>query len=156
MGDKIRGAMFNMLGNIEQLTVLDAFAGSGALSFEALSRGAVSSVAVDIDRGANTTIVKNIKSLGLEGRVKAVKADVGGWSINNPEKQFDLVLCDPPYDSLRLSTLQKLVKHVRQKGLFILSWPGGLGIPAFAGLEQISQKSYGDAVLVIYRKTPQK
>ena len=51
MSDKARGGLFNALGDISGLTVLDAFAGSGALSFEAISRGAESVIAVDIDVG---------------------------------------------------------------------------------------------------------
>jgi len=48
MSDKARGGLFNSLGDISGLSLLDAFAGSGALSFEAISRGTASSVAVDI------------------------------------------------------------------------------------------------------------
>lgn len=152
MSDKVRGALFNMLGDIKGLTVLDVFSGSGALSFEAISRGAVASIAVDIDKSANSTVVKNAKSLGLSGQIKAIRANISGWSENNPDELFDLVLCDPPYDSLQLNTLQKLVKHVKPKGLLVLSWPGNLEAPEFVGLEQVSQKSYGDAQLVFYRK----
>src|SRR5881392_748421 len=83
MSDKARGALFNVLGDIEGLTFLDAFAGSGALAFEAVSRGAKSIVAIERDRPAHSVIERNIKELGLSGQVKGVKANAGGWSIHN-------------------------------------------------------------------------
>src|SRR5579883_2683533 len=83
MSDKVRGALFNMLGDISGLTVFDAFAGSGALSFEAISRGAKSAVAVDIDKSAHKTILKNAKQLGVPAQLKAIRANASGWSDNN-------------------------------------------------------------------------
>lgn len=152
MSDKVRGAIFNMLGDIEGLTVLDAFAGSGGLVFEAISRGAKSAMAIDIDRDAAETIVKNIGTLGLKDKVKAIRANVSSWSKNNPATQFDIVLCDPPYDQLQTGLLQKLVKHVQQKGLMVLSWPGGVTVPELVGTKMAANKSYGDAQLVFYRR----
>src|SRR5437868_15008558 len=89
MGDKIRGALFNVLGDIEGLTFLDAFAGSGALAFEAASRGAKSVVAIDNDRAAHLVIEKNVRDLHLQKIVKVTKANTGGWSIHNMENKFD-------------------------------------------------------------------
>src|SRR5688500_6254990 len=83
MSDKARGALFNALGDIEGLTVLDAFAGSGALSFEAISRGAVSATAIDIDKAAYEAIQANVESLGLEDKVTVLRKNIGGWSRNN-------------------------------------------------------------------------
>ncbi|HKX24038.1 MAG TPA: RsmD family RNA methyltransferase, partial [Candidatus Saccharimonadales bacterium] len=60
MAERVRGAMFNALGDIEGLTVLDAFAGSGALAFEAISRGAKSVVVVERDKRAQRIIAENI------------------------------------------------------------------------------------------------
>src|SRR3982751_244511 len=80
MSDKVRGALFNVLGDIEGLTFLDAFAGSGALAFEAASRGAKSVVAVDNDSSAHKIIGQNIKDLRLEKIVKVTRANTGGWS----------------------------------------------------------------------------
>src|SRR5665213_172068 len=76
MSDKARGGLFNALGDIDDLTILDAFAGSGALSFEAISRGAASAVAVDIDKNAYQSIQENIVSLNLKDKVKAIRANV--------------------------------------------------------------------------------
>src|SRR3982751_643389 len=90
MSDKVRGALFNALGDIEGLTVLDAFAGSGALSFEAVSRGAKDTIAIDHDRHAIRALKENVTSLGLDGSVKAINANSSSWSGNNPDTRFDI------------------------------------------------------------------
>lgn len=157
MSEKARGALFNALGDIEGLTILDAFAGSGALSFEALSRGAANALAVEMDKKAHSQILKNIRMLQIEdSKIKAVRANSSGWSDNNPNAEFDLVFAAPPYDDLQLKLLQKLTRHVKNSGVYVLDWPGNLTAPEFVGLKQIHQKKYGDAQLVFYRKTSVK
>jgi len=152
MSEKARGGLFSILGDINGLAVLDAFAGSGALSFEAISRGASKAVAIDIDKSANSTIVKGIASLGLQGRMKAIRANASGWSDNNTEIQFDIVFAAPPYDDVQPQLVQKLTKHVKPSGLYILDWPSQMEAPELDGLELIKQQNYGDAQLVFYRK----
>lgn len=157
MSDKIRGALFNILGDIEGLTVLDAFAGSGALSFEAISRGASRAVAIDNDRAAQRVIAENIQALGLDGRIKFVSASASTWlqsgSNETGEKNFDIVLCDPPYDNLQPQLIADLSTVVNQDGILALSWPGDQDTPALPGLELIDRRQYGDATLVFYRQT---
>jgi len=153
MSDKVRGALFNALGELHGLTVLDAFAGSGALSFEAVSRGAAHVLAIDIDSEAVKTIAKNIQMLDLTDMIDVRRKNISGWSRNNQNQQFDIVLADPPYDDIRPDVLERLTRHVTPRGIFILSWPGSEPIREFAGLEQISNKDYGDAQLVFYRQT---
>lgn len=154
MAEKIRGALFNVLGDIDGLTFLDAFAGSGALSFESASRGAKSVTAIEKDRAAHSVIDRNIKELGLGKLVRAANANVGGWSIHNMETRFNIVLLDPPYDDLQPNLLQRLTnRHVAKGGLVVLSWPGHReDLPAFTGLEIVTRKDYGDAQLAFYRK----
>ena len=153
MSEKVRGALFNALGDIEGLTFLDAFAGSGALSFEAISRGAKSVVAVEIDKSAHSQVLQNIRTLQIENGVKAIRANVGGWSIHNMEKKFDIVLLDPPYDQIKTELLQKLMnRHVNKGGLAVLSYPGHAKIPEFDQMAVAADKSYGDIQLVFYRK----
>src|SRR5438552_2637594 len=108
MSEKIRGALFNALGDISDLSILDCFGGSGALSFEAISRGAADAVIVEIDKTVHKTISSNIQNLGLQGSIKAIRANVSSWSDHNPTQQFDLVLCNPPFDGLNLQLIQKL------------------------------------------------
>lgn len=152
MSDKMRGAVFSALGDIKGLSILDAFAGSGAISFEAISRGAASAVAIDSDKKAVAAIKVNLKRLNLEEKVKAVHANASGWSDNNQDRQFNLVFCDPPYDKLQISLLQKLAGHLKAGGVYVLSWPGSLGVPEFKGLQHIQTKSYGDSKSAFYRK----
>jgi 16S rRNA (guanine966-N2)-methyltransferase len=153
MSDKMRGALFNILGDIEGLTFLDAYAGSGGLAFEAISRGAKEVVAIDKDGSAQKTIAANLKDLRLDRKVKLVKANVAGWSIHNMEKTFDIVLLDPPYEEINTSHLQKLInRHVKKGGLAVLSFPGHQKPPKFDRAEMAADKNYGDGQLVFYRK----
>jgi 16S rRNA (guanine966-N2)-methyltransferase len=151
MSDKVRGGLFNALGDIEGLTVLDAFAGSGALSYEAISRGAKHSIAIESDRRAQATIIKNIESLGLEDTVQMVKAYCASWSGRHQKLIFDILLMDPPYDNLQIADLEKLVRHLAPSGVMAVSWPGKLDRLELKELDIVSQKNYGDAQLVFYK-----
>lgn len=153
MSEKIRGAVFNILGDIEGLSFFDTFGGSGAVSFEALSRGASSALIIDLDKTAMSTIKKNIELLGLQSKVTAIQANIKGWSNNNTDKHFDIVVCDPPYDAVLAGLIQKLSRHVTYGGSLVLSWPSSEPIPELEGLEVLRHKTYGNATLVFYRKT---
>ena len=152
MSEKVRGALFNTLGDIEGLSVLDAFAGSGALAYEAISRGATSVLTIELNKNAHKAIDHNIKQLDLDGQIKNLRANVSGWSNNNAAKQFDLVLLDPPYNNLDRQLIQKLTRHAKTGGLIVLSWPGKEPTPPFEGLEQVTNKNHCDIQLVFYRK----
>jgi len=102
--DIVREAMFSALdarGVLVDATVLDLYSGSGALSFEALSRGAARAVLVERDRAALRAIGANVEQLDREGRTRVVPSDVGRFLAGNPppEAPFDLVFADPPYDT---------------------------------------------------------
>lgn len=152
MGDKVKGALFNVLGDIEGLTVLDAFAGSGALSFEAISRGAKSVVAIDLDLEAYKTIVRNVEKLKLGNQVTVLRKNTNGWA-RNTQHRFDLVIADPPYDDFRPTLLQRLVLLVEQNGTFVLSWPNDERPREFEGVSFLTAKHYAGAQLVFYRRT---
>lgn len=152
MSDRVRGALFNALGDITGLQVLDPFAGSGALSFEALSRGAASALLIENDPVAQRAVAGNIAGLGLQGKARLVRANCVSWSNAHPNQQFDLVLADPPYDDISLPVVQKLVRHVDEEGLYVLSWPGKQEAPALDGFAVVEAKSYGDAQLLFYRR----
>jgi len=151
MSDKIRGALFNTLGDIDGLTVLDPFAGSGAVSFEAISRGAASALLIEADKPAQQAIEQSIRDLHVQTVAKLIKANCSSWSDTNPAQQLDLVLADPPYDNVQMVVLGKLVRHVVPGGLFVLSFPGSESLPTFDGCELIVNKTYGDARLLFYR-----
>ena len=152
MSEKIRGAMFGVLGDIKGLNVLDAFAGSGALSFEAISRGAVSAVAIEADKGAHAIIEKNVLSLGVDEKIRTIRAFANSWSTRHQAQLFDLILLDPPYDSLPFRDLKAMPRHLKDGGTLVLSWPGPADTYPFDGLEIVHQKHYGDAQLVFYQK----
>ncbi|MBP9852428.1 MAG: rRNA (guanine966-N2)-methyltransferase [Patescibacteria group bacterium] len=151
MSEKARGAIFNALGDVSDLTVLDAYAGSGALAFEAISRGAKSVTAIDIDADAVKSIAKAMDELGVEDRLTILRKNLSGWSRNNQSKQFDIVLVDPPYDDIRPDVVERLVSHVADGGVFVLSWPGSEPVRDLCGLKIAASKSYGDIQLVFYR-----
>ncbi|MEO5774661.1 MAG: 16S rRNA (guanine(966)-N(2))-methyltransferase RsmD [Sphingomicrobium sp.] len=97
--DRVRETLFSMLtsrlGTFDELRVADLFAGSGALGFEALSRGAASATFVERDPKAIAAIRTNAAKLGAEGRVQIL----GGSALALPRSDpFDLVLADPPYE----------------------------------------------------------
>lgn len=151
MSEKARGGLFSALGDVVGLTVLDAFAGSGALSFEAISRGAEHATAIDIDVGAITTVVKSSKELGISAKIKAIRANASGWSDNNPGAKFDIIICDPPFDQFKTSIIQKLVMHVASDGIFIVNMPSSVDNFELSKLKQIKVKKYGDTTLAFYK-----
>jgi 16S rRNA (guanine966-N2)-methyltransferase len=111
-GDRVREAMFNLIGPVDGADVLDLFAGTGALGLEALSRGAASAVFVDSDRTAAETIVKNLDKLGLEN-ARVYREDAARRLATDAaaSRRYDLVLVDPPYRMLS-RFLPMLATHV--------------------------------------------
>ena len=151
MGDRVRSSLFNILGDISGLTVLDAFAGNGSLGLEAMSRGADSVVFIERDRTAQRTISHNITSLDVGDRAKLIKTSVGAWSATSSDEKFDIIFADPPYNDLQLSTVFQLKNHLNPKGLMILSYPGRESAPTVNGVVVVDNRSYGDAALAFYR-----
>jgi len=97
--DRVRETLFNWLGqDLTGWRVLDAFAGSGALGFEAASRRAAAVTLVEHD----ADLVRSLRASALRLHATAVRveqADGVGWMLRAPRAAFDLVLLDPPYDS---------------------------------------------------------
>ena len=153
MSDKIRGALFNTLGDIEGLTFLDAFSGSGALSFEAISRGASHVTALDSDANAISTIVKSLGQLDIRSEIKAIHVSAVSWLQTVPSSTvFDVVLCDPPYNDPQLELVVELTSRVKAGGLIVLSLPPD-SMPALpSSYELVASKTYGDACLYFYRR----
>jgi 16S rRNA (guanine966-N2)-methyltransferase len=94
--DRVREALFSMLGDVTGARVLDLYAGSGALGIEALSRGAASAVFVERDARAAAAIQANLDTVGAEAEVS--RQDVLAF-VRRDRRSYDLVFCDPPYDS---------------------------------------------------------
>ena len=153
-GDRVREAAFNLLGPAaaEGSTVLDLFAGSGAMGLEALSRGAAHATFVESDREACRTINRNLDKLGLEGAtvlcqdaLTALRADARAGT------RYDLVLVDPPYR--RFSSLQNaLIEHLPK----ILAHDGLLLVETAAAeepelpLATRTSRRYGSARLTLF------
>jgi 16S rRNA (guanine966-N2)-methyltransferase len=111
-GDRVREAVFNLVGQVDGMHVLDLYAGSGAMGLEALSRGAESATFVEADRAAAETIVRNLDKLGFTGATvlredaaRKLAADAASG------RRYDLVLIDPPYRMLP-GVLTMLATHV--------------------------------------------
>jgi 16S rRNA (guanine966-N2)-methyltransferase len=100
--DRLRESLFNILAHAhgdktDGARVLDLFAGTGALGFEALSRGAASCVFVDDSADSRGLIRTTIEAFGLTGVTKLLKRDATRLGEAAPVGIFDLVFCDPPY-----------------------------------------------------------
>jgi 16S rRNA (guanine966-N2)-methyltransferase len=160
MSDKIRGALFNSLGDISGLRLLDAFSGTGALSFEAISRNASFVLAIELDHASYKTIMLNSAELGIEPQeLKVVRANCYSWSLHNSEAKFDVIIADPPFPMIQSKPNQifLLVSHLNLGGILVASMPAGIKSVSNVlrnpkELEEIHYKNYGDAELVFYRR----
>jgi 16S rRNA (guanine966-N2)-methyltransferase len=152
MGERIRNAIFNKIGvEMQDAEVLDAFAGSGALGLESLSRGAKNATFIERDRIAQKIITNNIVLLGVERQSSLVKAPVLGWA-KATEQQFDIIFADPPYHDPQLSTVSELFRLLKPNGLMVLSYPGRSETLAETGVVVVDNRSYGNAAIAFYRK----
>lgn len=119
-GDRVREAVFNLVGPLDGARVLDLYAGSGAMGLEALSRGAEHATFVERDRVAAATIAKNAETLGLADAVTLRREDVRRVLAADASAGtlYDLVLVDPPYRMLPglLPDLSRLVPPVVAAG----------------------------------------
>jgi 16S rRNA (guanine966-N2)-methyltransferase len=153
-GDRVREAVFNLVGPVDDLDVLDLFAGSGALGLEALSRGARRATFVESDRAAAETIVRNLDKLGLGG-ARVLRQNVGRKLAADAAagRQYDLVLIDPPYRMLS-RFLPMLAAH-----LPAVVAPGGLAVvESEAGeepdlpLPKRTSRRYGSVRVTVFEK----
>jgi 16S rRNA (guanine966-N2)-methyltransferase len=146
--DKVREALFSVLGDVDGVTALDLFAGSGALGIEALSRGAASAVFVDSDAKAVAAIRRNLAELDVDAPVH--KRDALRW-LASDDGRYGLVFVDPPYSSApRMGEpLSRLLPGVLSKNAVIVTEsdkraPLGLELP----LE--FERDYGDTRIRIH------
>ncbi len=97
--DRVREALFNLLGPLAGLTVLDLFAGTGALGLEALSRGAQQALFVDVSTDALGLVRRNVELLKVETQSQMWKQDAGRALAHakTADLRFDLAFLDPPY-----------------------------------------------------------
>lgn len=168
MGAREKLALFNMV-NVEGARVLDAYAGSGALGIEALSRGASEVVFVESNRRVARVVQENIDNIGVldtlesssvpEGldttksvaRVFAEK--VGSFAGRSEfEGYFEIILADPPYAKIQLAELNALPSLLADGGVLALSSPAEMPIIELDGMRVSSTHTYARARLAIYRR----
>jgi 16S rRNA (guanine966-N2)-methyltransferase len=151
--DRVREAVFNALFSLDDAVdgarVLDLFAGSGALGIEALSRGASSATFVEQARPAVAAIEHNIGHTGVEDRATIVRSDVLDWLARSPG-QYDVVLCDPPYDFADWPALLVALEPVLPTGLAVLE--SDREVELEAQWQEIRTRRYGGTVVSIVRR----
>ncbi len=165
--DRVREALFSILGDrVPSARVLDLFAGSGALSLEALSRGASQAVMVDASRSSCDTIRKNLAKSKLNGAslhmgdaVSFAKKEVSG------SRKYDLIFADPPYckgpadrDFIKELASTGIASLLSPDGLFIAEVQEGWGTGAenessLEGLDLIDTRRYGKNMILLYTQT---
>ena len=122
--DMARENLFNVLNNFidfDGITALDLFAGTGAISFELLSRGAVAVTAVEMAR-TQTAFINKVKAMLADDNLTVVKGDVFKF-LDSCTRRFDLIFADPPYDCEHYNELVNLIFErnlLREGGMFVL------------------------------------
>lgn len=152
---RVREAIFDLLGNIEGLVVLDLFSGAGSFTAEALSRGAASVTAVEAERRAAHLISQNLILLGVRDDCLVLNMDVryAVPMLHKQGKSFDIIFADPPYEMGHVvSTLALLRKNPLMNSdatvIFEHSKREDTGITSHE-YENVRVKKYGDTVLTI-------
>ena len=151
--DFVREAAFNMIGPLDGASVLDLFAGSGAMGIEALSRGAGSATFVESDRAACRTIQENLKKLKLTGaRVRCEDALRALATDATSGRKYDLVLVDPPYEmfSQLTTTLERYLPAVLAGDGLLVIETGSRDEPEYAQLSKRTTRKYGSKRLTLF------
>ena len=152
--DRVREALFSALGSRIDLAgarVLDLFAGSGALGFEALSRGAASAVLVERHGPTLALARRNARALGLADRVAFRRADALAFVAETPAR-FDLVLADPPYALAELADLPGRLRPLAPGGLVVVEHDGRHAFDDAPGWLQ--SRAYGGTVVTLFAGAP--
>ena len=152
-GDRVREALFNLVGPVDGASVLDLYAGSGALGLEALSRGARRCMFAESDAAACRVIRQNLEALGLTGAVVAQRDAVAVLrEERSAGRQHELVLLDPPYE--RWASLEPvlgtLLADVVGAGGLVVVETDARAEPALP-LDLVTTRRYGSARLTLFR-----
>jgi 16S rRNA (guanine966-N2)-methyltransferase len=149
--DRVREALFSMLGDVSGARVLDLYAGSGALGIEALSRGAESVVFVEREQQALAVLRRNLEAVGADADVR--RQDVLRF-LTRPEGTFDLVFCDPPYDVAPAvaPALDDALPALAGENARIVTESDKRN-PLLLSLPLVLERSYGDTRIAIHSAT---
>lgn len=153
--DRVRESLFSMLTHhdvIQSARVLDLFAGTGALGFEALSRGAASVCFIENGRTGQRLIGENMRKLGAEGETQLLRHDatrLGPWT----QAAFDLVFLDPPYGK---SMGQKALVAAAEGGWLapgaMVVWEESAPMQSPEGFARIDTRKYGDTHVTLLER----
>jgi len=157
--DRLRETIFNILAHgigaeLEGARVLDLFAGTGALGFEAVSRGARHVTFIEEASEARGVLRKNMETLGLNGTAKIFRRDATRLGAAGTIPPFDLVFADPPYDKgLGETALISALKGgwLAPKALCVLEERASAEIDTPEGFEILDGRSSGDSQVVFLR-----
>ena len=158
--EKLRETLFNILASrVVDARVLDAFAGTGALGLEALSRGARAATFVDDDRRALALIRANVQHCGVENRcviipTKAARA-LDAWPMGASSERFDIVFLDPPYAPAGRGSIDAILRTaglvLARRGVVVLEHARRTAVPVTAGgLTRTRRVESGDSALTFY------
>ena len=152
--DRVKESMFNLIQDfVPKSRVLDLFSGSGALCFEALSRGADFGVLIDKDPKSVAVIKKNNESLGFENL--EIKNCTAEDFLDNEKSKFSLIFLDPPYNKgIILPVMQKIVSKniLSDSGIIVLESDCSDEHGDFEGLIKYKQKKYGRSYVTVYKR----
>ena len=150
--DRVREALFSILGPLAGVRVLDLFAGSGALGIEALSRGAADATLVDSDALAVRAARENVDRLGIEA-ARVVRSGVPAFlrAAARRGERWGLVFCDPPYRlAPRLARdLDGLVPPVLAEEALVVC-ESSHRQPLRLDLRVVTERRYGDTIVIVY------
>jgi 16S rRNA (guanine966-N2)-methyltransferase len=153
--DRVREALFSILGELGGARVLDLFAGSGALAIEALSRGAGDATLVDSSSVAISVIRRNLEALGLTAEVRRQRALEFLERARMTRRQYDLVFLDPPYrhPSGLGPQLSTALAPMLAPGARVVT-ESDRRAPLELELRLLDERRYGDTLIRIYNDPP--
>jgi len=158
--DRVREALFSILGPLEGRRVVDCYAGTGALGLEAVSRGATHAVLVENDVAARRAIARNVESLGLEEEVTLLGAPLERCRVRLAAlAPFDLVLADPPWPIAALAAVRVAAlfsELVAARGMVVLGHRAKepVELPSESVFELGERRHWGDSGLSFYHLRP--
>jgi 16S rRNA (guanine966-N2)-methyltransferase len=153
--DRLRETLFNVLGpRVAGARFLDAFAGTGAVGIEALSRGAAQVTFVDADSRAVRLIESNLARCGVKDRYVIIRAGLASFAARR--ETFELLFLDPPYGQADLTgSLEAAAPLVGPSALLVIEHARRDEAPAeVAGIRRIRQLRSGDSALSFYDRHP--
>jgi 16S rRNA (guanine966-N2)-methyltransferase len=160
--DRVRESVFNILLHgldappLEGAQVIDLFAGTGALGFEALSRGAAYALFVEDNADARGLIRRNVEDFGLQGVTRIFRRDATKLGPASARDRYEYAFLDPPYGKeLGEAALASLRdgNWLAPGAIAILEERAGIAIALPAGFELLEQRTYGDTTVHFMRLT---